>query len=98
MKTILISAGLKLIFTAIRAVITPKLFEHIKALVSKIADLNVPGTEKKAYVLQQLNDITGELKASVKTLPNLLLSMAIDIAWAEVAKEKGNIIIAGNKI
>lgn len=75
--------GLKMLFTAIRLVISKALFEKIYELVVSATSLQVSGPEKKALVLTQIKAIKGDLSTSVKSLPNLLLSMAIDVAYTE---------------
>lgn len=78
-----------LIFQAVRRIVTAELFLVILGLVQTQFSNSLSGPEKKAAVIEQLKILSGKLSTSVAGLPGWVLSMAVDIAVAELKKKQG---------
>lgn len=81
-----------LIFQAIRRIITAELFAVILKLVIAQTSSDLKGPEKKAAVMIELYSLQGVLGDSVKGFASWVLSMAVDIAVAEIKKQQAKFL------
>ena len=79
------------IMAALKQLLDGKLVERIKALVMYQLDTDLPGPEKKAYVLSELAALGGDLKrVFVQTSANLInLAIEAAVLWAKARAGRG---------
>lgn len=76
----------------IKLIVTKSVYEKALQLVQLQFSSTISGPEKKALVLAQLKALEGELSLTVKATASWIISLAIDIAVAQLNRQRGLLI------
>lgn len=92
MSQILLNLALQMLQTVVRHLIDTHLFDHILALVEVYFNANLSGTEKKAAVQADLQQLQGDLKTAFTGTPTVLVNLAIEAAVAIIKNKKADLL------
>lgn len=76
---------LNLIISLLKRISSPQLVTHIQSLVLTLMDLEIPGREKRAKLLDMLEEAYGEVAQEISKAAPHVINLIIEgaVAWAK---------------
>ena len=90
------SIALSLLISFVRHLIPDDIADHIRNLVVTALDWDMPGTEKRAKVLEDLYSMGGDVGKKLPEVESWLIAMALEVfvGWAKANYPKASELLA----